>query len=312
MSVTPFTNQFGFDDAAYREHLDRMVNSGVGVYLASPGSGEGHALSDEELSTAYKIGVEICKGRVPVYANVPEARNADQLIARARLAVEAGVDVVQIYTVDAGHSMRPTEAEQEAFYRKALDQLDHPIGLSVNILAGGYITPIRLLERLCSSYSNIQFINVLQPPTSYLAELMESVGHRVEYYTGAEMLVEGLTLGTRGCMTGHANVVPYLVRSIGSHFVAGRMEETGRSLSSLFRLNRAVERFALDADAATSWSARWIKAAMKVLSLPGHSDGRMRPPYLTPEKEKITALAKVLRDIDLERIENEAKAALTR
>ena len=53
-----------------------------------------------------------------------------------RLAIEAGVDLVQLYPVDAGHGMRPTEAEQEIYYRFLLDQIDHPVGLSVNSLAG--------------------------------------------------------------------------------------------------------------------------------------------------------------------------------
>ena len=48
MSVTPFDEGGHFDEAAYRAHLERMVASGVGVYFASPGSGEGHALSDRK------------------------------------------------------------------------------------------------------------------------------------------------------------------------------------------------------------------------------------------------------------------------
>lgn len=307
MSVTPFTSTLAFDEDEYRKHLKRLVDSGVGVYFASPGSGEGHSLSNDELRQIYRIGVETCKGKVPTCANIPEARNAQQLLEKARLAMDAGVDVVQIYTVDPGHGMRPTEAEQEAFYREVLHEIDYAVGLSVNLLAGGYVTPINLLKRLCYDYPKIVFINVLQPPTSYLAELMDAIGPRIAFYSAAEMLAECLTLGGKGCLTGHANVVPFLVRSIGRHYVAGRMEKCGQSLMQLFRLNKAVAQFGLDTSAPPQWSARWLKSAMKVLDVPGHSEGRMRPPYLSPSREDIELLGSMLRSIDVAAMEGRAR-----
>jgi 4-hydroxy-tetrahydrodipicolinate synthase len=310
MSITPFAADLAFDEAAYRRHLERMVHCGVSVYLASPGSGEGHALSADELRRVYEVGVDVCKGKVQVLVNLPEARTAQQTIERARIAMAAGVDAVQIYTVDAGHGMRPTAAEQEAYFRNVLDAIDYPVGLSVNILAAGYLTPIGVLKRLCDDYSSISFINVMQPPTSYLAELISAVGPRVEYYVGAEMLAEGLTLNVSGCLTGHANVVPLLIRAIGHSFAVGRIEESGCYLLDLFRLNGAVARFGLDSDAPTSWSARWIKAAMTALDLPGHSQGRMRPPYLTPSRADMDRLADMLRAIDVAGMESRAQQML--
>ncbi len=102
---------------------------------------------------------------------------------------------------------------------------------------------------------------------------MEAVGPRIAFYTAAEMLAEGLTLGAKGCLTGQANVAPYLIRSIGRHYAKGRMAECGRVLSDVFRLNRAVGAFGLDQTVRQQWSPRWIKAAMKALNLPGHGDG---------------------------------------
>ncbi len=307
MSVTPFTASGTIDEDALRQHLARMVEAGVGVYLASPGSGEGHSLSRDELRLVYRLGVEICKGKVPTYANPPESRNAEEALAKAQIAIDSGVDVVQLYPVDGGHGMRPTEAEQEAYFRFLLDQIDHPVGLSVNYLAGGYGIPIGLFKRICADYRQIVLINVNQPPTSYLAELMDSVGPRIAFYTGAEMLAEALTLGAKGCLTGQANVVPYLIRSIGRHFKAGEIEACGRALTQLFRFNNVVGPFRLDLTVQQLWSPRWIKAAMKVLGLPGHGEGRMRPPYLSPSNEDIEKLGVMLRALDLSGIEARAR-----
>ena len=126
MSATPFTDDGALDEPALRTHLRRLADAGVGVYLGSGGAGEGHALTPAELGRLYRVGVEECRGRTPTFANPPEARTAGEMLAKARLAVDAGVDCVQIYALDGGHGMRPTEAEQNVYYRTLLDELDHP------------------------------------------------------------------------------------------------------------------------------------------------------------------------------------------
>jgi 4-hydroxy-tetrahydrodipicolinate synthase len=307
MSITPFDNMGEFDEVAYRHHLNRLCEAEVGIYVASPGSGEGHSLSPAELDRAYRIAVEVCKNRVPIHANPPESRNADEMLRKIEIAVAAGVDSVQLYTVDAGHGMQPTPAEQESYYRTLLSRVTGSVGLSVNVLAGGYVTPIDVYAKLCAEYSQITYINVNQPPTSYLAELMERVGSNVAIYTAPEMLAEGLTLGAKGCLTGHANVIPYVLRSIGYHFARGNPKACGESLRELFRLNRTVAGFGLDGLSAL-WSARWLKVAMEALDLPGHSGGRMRSPYRVPTPEEKAKLAERLRAIDIAGSEARARS----
>jgi 4-hydroxy-tetrahydrodipicolinate synthase len=311
MTITPFDSNGALDEAAFRRHLTRLVESGVGVYLASPGSGEGHSLSLNELERVYRIGVEICKGKVPICANPPESRNATEMAKKLAIAGAAGLDSIQLYTVDAGHGMQPTPLEQEHYYRTLLEQIDGPVGLSVNVLAGGYVTPIEVYSRLCADYPQIDYINVNQPPTAYLAELMERVGPRVAFYTAPDMLAEGLTLGAKGCLTGHANLIPYLLRSIGYHFVNGRTDACGDALRQLFLLNRTVAGFGLDGTSAL-WSARWLKTAMEALNFPGHSGGLMRSPYRTPTAPERAELAAKLRAIDIAGSEACALQLLTR
>ncbi|WP_213455571.1 dihydrodipicolinate synthase family protein [Rhizomonospora bruguierae] len=307
MSITPFDEAHRLDEAALRRHLRRMVDAGAGVYLGSPGTGEGHALSPAELRKVYEIGVAECKGKVPVYANPPEARTAEQMYARVLAAHEAGVDLVQIYTVDAGHGMRPTAREQEVYYRELLDEVSFPVGLSINTLAGGYVNPVPLLVRLVRDYPQIRCVNVNHPPTSALAELVEELGDRVEYYTDAFMYPEALALGASGCLTGHVNVVPNLIRAIGRLLVRGDAEAGADALLRLFRLNRVVASFGTDA-LPQNWSGRWVKAAMAALELPGHGDGRMRRPYASPSTQDIEELATALRPLDIPGLEEAARS----
>jgi len=302
MSITPFDEDYALDEAALRAHLRRMVEAGVGVYLGSPGTGEGHALTADELRRVYEIGVEECKGRVPVYANPPEGRTVEQLRARMEIARAAGVDLVQAYTVDAGHGMRPTEKEQDAYYRELFDGFDYPLGLSVNMLAGGYANPVRLLVGLVRDFPQIEVVNVNNPPISALAELIDELGTRVRFYTDAFMYPDAITLGASGCLTGHVNVVPYLIRALGESLARGDMDTASSAFHDLFRLQRAAAQFGTD-PLPQNWSGRWIKATMAALGQPGHSDGRMRRPYATPTHEELTRFSEHLRSQGIDTIE---------
>ena len=83
MVVTPTDAEGAPDEEGIRRHLRRMIDARVGVYLGSGGSGDGHALDLDELARVYEIGVDECKGKVPVYCNPPEARSAREMTLAA-------------------------------------------------------------------------------------------------------------------------------------------------------------------------------------------------------------------------------------
>ena len=132
MSITPFDEEGNLDENGFRDHLNRLGDAGVGVYLGSPGSGEGHAITDAERVRVYEIGVEVLKGRVPVHANPPEPRSAQQVLQWMHMAADAGVDCVELYALDAGHGMYPRPDEQLAYYEDVLNEFRHPVALSIH------------------------------------------------------------------------------------------------------------------------------------------------------------------------------------
>jgi len=295
MAATPFTADDRIDEDGLRAHLRRMVDAGVGVYVASGGAGEGHAMSLAELRRVYDIGVAECGGKVPTYANPPEARTAAQMLEMVREAVAAGVDVVQIYPVDGGHAMRPTYAEQERYYRRILDRVDHPIALSVHVYSG-YLVPVALLKALCTAYPQIVAINVMGTPIHYLVELRDAVGPRIAIYTRMVNVVEGLAIGCQGCLAAEPNIVPRLCRSVVDHYRAGDMEACGAALADVVRFASIVDRWSPS-------TARWVKMAMKVLDLPGSGDGRLRDPYVLPPQGDLDAMAAAFERLGVRRLE---------
>ena len=294
MSATPFTARDQVDEDGLRVHLRRLVAAGVGIYLGSGGAGEGHALSLAELRLVYDIGVSECVGKVPTYANPPEARTAGHMLEMVRDAAAAGVDVVQIYPVDGGHAMRPTYAEQERYYRHILDRVDHPIALSVHIFSG-YVAPIALLKSLCEAYPQVVAINVMGTPIHYLVELRDAVP-TVSIYVRMVNVVEGLAIGCHGCLAAEPNIVPRLCRSVIDHYRAGDMAACGTALANVVRFASIVDRWSPS-------TARWVKMAMKVLDLPGSGDGRLREPYLLPPQTELEAMGAAFEKLGVRRLE---------
>ena len=99
-NATTFNTAGELDEDAFRQYLHRLVDSKIGVYLASGGSGEGHALTHEELGRVYRIGVETCKGKVQVNGNPPDQHTARATLEHALYAVACGVEIVNLYGKD--------------------------------------------------------------------------------------------------------------------------------------------------------------------------------------------------------------------
>jgi len=97
MSVTPFRADGGLDEDTLRSHLRYQAAAGVGIYLGSYGSGEGHLLREREIERIYEIAVEELRGKVPLYAAALGFTETEYIIHQAQRAAAIGVDAVQIH-----------------------------------------------------------------------------------------------------------------------------------------------------------------------------------------------------------------------
>jgi 4-hydroxy-tetrahydrodipicolinate synthase len=293
MVITAMNADGTIDEAAQRAHLRRMVDAGVGVYLGSGGSGQGHALERDELSRVYEIGVSECKGRVPLYCNPPEARTASEMLWKVRLAIDAGVDLVQLYQLDSGHGRLPTAGEQERYYRDLLEKVDHPIALSIH-QAAGYLTPAALTIKLCNEYPQIKAVNLHGPGLPYFIRLQDSIRPEVKYYGGSVNLLTLLPMGGWGCQAAEPNLVPNLCRSIIDHFLAGRVKEMGDAYRNVLRLWMALEPAQAESQDATK------AVVLMGMGLPG---GYPRPPRALVTEATLTRVRESLEALHFRELE---------
>jgi dihydrodipicolinate synthase/N-acetylneuraminate lyase len=269
VTITPFDADLRLDVDALRLIVDRLAAGGVGAFVGSSSPGEGFSLSREETEQLYGEAKDAMAGRQEVRAMGVEPRRAEETYELIKIAESVGLDAMQLYCLDLGHSNQPGDEELERFFRTNLERMTIPAVLSTHVMVG-YLIPIRLLEKLLDSYSHIIGINCTTPNLGYLKQVLDVAAGRVDVHVGGpQQAVTALALGAQGFLCTEAMIAPKLCGSLVGQWAAGEYPaafETYRRILSVSAINRWP-----------NGSLRFTKAAMRVLGLPGW---HLRPPYV--------------------------------
>ena len=299
MCATVFAPDGSFDEAAMRLYLRRQIDARLGVYLGSGGNGETHAMSPDELFQLYAVGVEECKGRVAVHANLPEEHTAEQTIAQARIAITAGVEALHLYAVEGRHGFRPTEPELIAYFDDVLAAVGHPVVIAVNPTMG-YIPRPQVVAEICRRHEQIVAVRLSAQRDIYLLNVRDALGREIpcHWQLGAGAL-DPLALGA-SLFSAEANIIPQTFRRFADCAHAGNLAAAGEALGHMRRFNQLV----------MEWGpcARWIKMAMRVLKLPGWQGG-LRKPYLLPAADVVQNFADRLLCLGIPEVADLARTA---
>jgi len=268
-TITPFADGGTLDEEAAIELYGRLAHAGVGAYVASSSPGEGYALSLEETERLYGLALAAVDGRVPIRAMGVEPHTPEQLISLIRLAESCHLDAMQLYCLDAGHGNRPDPTELERYFRTLLETMSLPAVLSSHVF-NGYVVEPDLVDRLLRDYPHIVGVNVTNPDIAYVAKIIDVVDGRADVHVGGPMqAVSALALGAQGFLGTEGNLDPWACAAVIEHYRAGNLDDTFAAYAKVIHL------FSIN-----TWpggSMRWLKAAMKVLGLPGW---HLRSPWL--------------------------------
>ncbi len=289
MCVTPFDARDRLDEDALALIVDRLSVAGVGIYLGSYGTGEGHLLRPDEIARLYAVGVEAASHRVPVYAAALGFTSTDVVIESALAAAESGVDAVQIHPPRPGPiGITPRPAELERFYADVFGAVATPVHLSNQVVMAGYRLPVSLMADLIASHPQITAVNTSDPDIASVAELIGALRGRVNVYVGIiAQLGTALALGGAGALCFEADVAPALCVEVVHAHRAGDPDRLGDAFARLLRLNEVLSRYQ---------NPRSVKAAMGILGLPA---GQLRRPYLALDADEVGAIADVVGALDL-------------
>ncbi|MGD9998323.1 MAG: dihydrodipicolinate synthase family protein [Ilumatobacteraceae bacterium] len=299
VSITPFDARGDIDEAALRNHLERLAQAGVGVYLAGGGSGEGFTLDLDEMKTIFRIGADVLGGRVPVRAMGYEPHTARHLREILLAAQEAELDATQVYSLDGGHVFRPSVAEMRRYYTDVLEGVTLPLVLSTHPSVG-YALPLSLLEELCGEY-DVVGINVTTNDIPYLADMLAMVrsngwlGDRISVQVGGEMHgLTNLALGGQGIVSSMGNLVPRLLAGMHADFAEGNLGAANAAYARLIDIYNEFTKLG---------GSRALKAALKLL---GHDVGIPRLPRFPVPDDAIAGIAALIDRFDIRESEQTA------
>jgi 4-hydroxy-tetrahydrodipicolinate synthase len=286
ISITPFTADGTLDEDGLRGHLRRLAATGIGVYLAGSGSGEGYTLAPAEVRRVLEIGAEELAGRVPVRAMGVEPRTATEMLALAKVVADVGLDAMQVYSLDQGHGNRPSDAEMERYYDDVLSACGVPVALSTH-QSVGYLIPVDLIARLLDRHPHIVGVNCSTNDIPYLVQLLAAVDGRVDVHVGGPMhALTCLALGGQGFLSSDGNLTPGLCVEVIRAWTAGDLDACRAAYARVLRLFTATR--GLSGIVGT-------KAALQLAGLPG---GYPRLPRLPlPERRHDDVRRLLLADV---------------
>jgi 4-hydroxy-tetrahydrodipicolinate synthase len=289
--MTPFDADEQLDERAFRRHLQRFVAAGIGAYVGGGGSGEGFSLTLDETRRVFEIAADELKGKVPVRAMGWEPRTANQLIELGLLAEAAGLDAMQVYSLDAGHLNRPSMDEVERYFDDILSALHIPCVISSH-QAAGYAIPLDMIARLSSRFPHFVGMNVSWPDLGYVVSVLELLGPEREVHVGGPgQALAILALGGNGYLSSEANVVPRIAHAVTARYDQGDFAAAAAAFATVTRLQAGLRKHG---------PIVGTKAALNILGLPG---GYPRRPRLPVSDVAVSEIAQLLEKLDIRALE---------
>jgi 4-hydroxy-tetrahydrodipicolinate synthase len=291
ISITPFTEDGRVDEAAYRRHLKKLGDAGMGVYVGGGGSGEGYTLSSEETRLILDIAVDELKGRAPIRAMGIEPRTAEQMVAFLEMAKAAGVDAAQVYSLDVGHGHAPSPRELDRYFSEVTRAVDMPMIMSTH-QSVGYVIPAGVIVDLYKDNPRLVGLNISHQDPNYLKTLIDALADRIDICTGGpHQALLNFALGGHGYLSSEGNLAPRLCLSVIEAWKRGDAAALLEAHGKLMRLFMAL------------YGNGGIRVTKAVLGRVGLAGGYPRLPRLLAEDEQVERAMAVVESIGLKDIE---------
>ena len=266
--VTPFTEREDLDEAAFRREVGLMLDLGVHGLVVGGSTGEGHALTPEELGRLTIVAASEARGNVPVVAGVITTCTRDA-VRRGRVAKEAGADGLMvtpiIYQV-------PSDDGLFDYYDRIWREVGLPL-IIYNVVPRVPVSP-RLLRRLVSIEGLVGIKESIGGNLDTLSEMVRTVGDKISVTWAQDpLLFAGFALGATGSISGINAVLPQLSLDLW-HAVERNDLNTARKIH--YRMLPVAQAMGLD-----NWPAR----VKELVNLQGRNVGPARRPFIPVTEE---------------------------
>ncbi len=273
-AVTPFDRGGNLDIEKHKREVEYLINYGIeGIGIAGS-TGEGSALSDEEIAELISATRSVAGDGMPVIGGV--IRNSTiEAIRSARVAREAGADALLVTPVPYSGA---TEAGNIQYFSAIAEDSGLPI-IVYNVVPTNPVSPA-LMSRIAEIPG---VIGVKQIDCEMLVSMVIECGDKTRIYSATdEMLVGSYMAGAIGAIAAIVTVVPDLCVRQWEAYKEGDLREA----ESLQRIIAPIVK---------SYASRPFPGKVKELInlQEGRDVGYPRAPVLPPEgeeKERIRAV----------------------
>ncbi|USJ28409.1 4-hydroxy-tetrahydrodipicolinate synthase [Ensifer adhaerens] len=279
--VTPFNSDYSLNIEGHRRNVEFAAKSSAHALVCLGTQGEFHSLNTEEQKQIMKATVEQNAGRKPIICGTAHSSTleAQEL---TRYAKEMGADAVLM--TPPYYSQVTWKGVYDHFARIA-SKVDLPIVLyNAPERAGFNLTPEHLAK--LSEIDQIVAVKQASRNIMEIEETISQVGDKLAVFGGSEaMMWPVMALGAVGSSSTAASFMPQYFVDIYEAAINGEYER-GQDLFMKLAPFRVLSK--------KLGHAGVVKAAMDIVGLAG---GPMRPPLVTPKREDLVELDKILADL---------------
>jgi 4-hydroxy-tetrahydrodipicolinate synthase len=282
--TTPFRPDDTIDEGALRTETRYLIETARVHGLAVGGStGEGHALSTDEVRRITAVVTEEAQGRVPVIAGIITNSTASA-VERGLAVKDLGVAALQVTPVH--YLFRP---DDEAMLRH-FDTLASRTGLPIiiyNVVPWTYLSP-ELLDRIIRAVPGVVGVKQSAGDMKLLADLLLLAGNGARIMTAVDaLLYPSFVLGAHGAIAAILTAAPTLCVELWNAVQAGDHKQALALHEKLLPIWNAISQDNLPAN---------VKHCQE---LQGRAAGVPRPPMPPTSAAQAPRIREALRNAGL-------------
>ena len=202
--TTPLTND-EVDYAAFRKHIEYLIDSNVQAIIVNGTTGESPTLSSDEARELLKVGVDTVAGRVPVIVGTG-TNSTRASIELSKYAAEIGADALMLITP---YYNKSNQTGLYQHFTKIADSTELPVVLyNVPGRTGMTIEPDTVAE--LSSHPRIVALKDAVGDLEYTKEVLELTSDQnfILYSGNDDNMHDFCQLGGKGLISVVGNIIP--------------------------------------------------------------------------------------------------------
>ncbi|MFA7743776.1 4-hydroxy-tetrahydrodipicolinate synthase [Salinicoccus roseus] len=202
--TTPLTND-EVDYAAFRKHIEYLIDNNVQAIIVNGTTGESPTLSSDEARELLKVGVDTVAGRVPVIAGTG-TNSTRASIELSKYAAEIGADALMLITP---YYNKSNQSGLYQHFTKIADSTELPVVLyNVPGRTGMTIEPDTVAE--LSSHPRIVALKDAVGDLEYTKEVLELTSDQnfILYSGNDDNMHDFCQLGGKGLISVVGNIIP--------------------------------------------------------------------------------------------------------